>query len=139
MVVPDFVLILARWTQSVADSQVLARRLGIQRGSGLDAHHIVPGGHGRATPSQRLLDRYHIDINDAANGVPLVGGRGAPKNILPRHHRGSGLHTHRGIDELNDRLDQAVDGVTDWGRGRQRILEELAAIKQEITNGTFPN
>ena len=52
----------ARWTQSVANSQVLARRLGIQRGSGLDAHHIVPGTHKRGAAARRLLDRYQIDI-----------------------------------------------------------------------------
>jgi hypothetical protein len=130
---------VAGWIQSTSDSQVLARRLGIQPGSGQAAHHIVLGGHKRAAASQRLLDCYQIDINDAANGVSLVGGKGAPQNVLPRHHRGSGLHTNPGIDAMNRRLAQAVDGVDDWATGRQRILDELAAIRQEILNGTFPN
>ncbi len=98
-----------------------------------------PGELSRGDASRRLLDRYQIDINDAANGVALVGGKGAPLNVLPRHHRGSGLHTNSGIDAMNRRLAQAVDGVDDWATGRQRILEELAEIRLEILNGTFPN
>ncbi|MCR9296031.1 MAG: AHH domain-containing protein, partial [bacterium] len=130
---------LKGWTQSTADSQVLARNLGIQPGSGLDAHHIVAGEHRRAAAARRLLDRYQIDVNDAANGVTVVGGRGAPQTVLPRHHRGGGLHSYRGLDEVNDRLGQAIDGVDDWATGRQRILDELAKIRDEILNGTFPN
>jgi len=127
-----------RWRQSVANSDILKRRLGIRPGSGNDAHHIVLGGHRRAAPSQAILDHYQIDINAAENGVALVGGRGAPKTVSPRHHRGSDLHSRAGIDAVNDRLKAATNGVTDWAKGRQRVLDTLADIAAEIQVGAFP-
>jgi len=126
------------WRQSPAASGVLGERLGIQPGSGQAAHHIVPGTHSRAAPARAILDTYQIDINAAENGVSLVGGRGAPQNVMPRHHRGSGLHTHEGTDAVTDRLRAATNGVTDWATGRQRVLDTLADIRAEILAGTFP-
>jgi hypothetical protein len=58
--------------------------------------------------------------------------------VLPRHHRGSGLHTHDGIDAVTQRLQGAVEGVSDWATGRERVIAELGRIRNEILNGTFP-
>ncbi|MBX9788861.1 MAG: AHH domain-containing protein [Pirellulales bacterium] len=127
-----------KWRQSIPDSKVLGRNLGIQRGSGMDAHHIVPGAHSRAAPSRAILDRYQIDINAAENGVPLIGGRGAPQATFPRHHRGSGLHSQKGIDAVNSRLSDATRGIDDWATARQRVIDELSEIRAEILAGTFP-
>jgi hypothetical protein len=126
------------WQQSAPNSQVLARNLGIGPGSGLDAHHIVPGTHRRGASARAILDRYQIDINAAENGLPVVGGRGAAQDVLPRRHRGSRLHSHEGIDAVTQRLQSAVEDVSDWATGRQNVVNELRNIQNEILNGAFP-
>ena len=70
--------------------------------------------------------------------MPLVGGRGAPQNVIPRHHRGSQLHSRAGVDALNRRLANAIQDIDDWATARQAVLDELALIKQEIGVGQFP-
>lgn len=77
-------------------------------------------------------------INSAVNGVPLVGGRGAPQTVLPRRHRGSDLHSKVGINALNSRLTNAVNGADTWAGRRQAILDELDDIRSEILTGDFP-
>lgn len=100
--------------------------------SGEDAHHIVASTHRRAADARKILDKYQIDINDAANGVGLK-----PTGARPAHH-GTGLHSHRGIDAVDRRLRAAVQGVDDWATGRAKVLEELGNIRTDILNGTFP-
>jgi len=91
-------------------------------------HHIVPSTHPNAQRARNLLDKYEIDINDAANGVGLTKAQ----------HQGSGLHKHDNIDAVTRRLEEAVEGIDDWATGRQAIIDELAAIRLGILNGTFP-
>jgi hypothetical protein len=126
------------WKQSKPSRAVLNERLGGVLGDELDAHHIVAGDLARAAPARQLLDKYQIDINDPANGVLLKGGPGAPATTLPRRHRGSGLHSHRGVDAVTRRLEQTVEGVSDWGKARQLLLNELGKIGSEIKSGSFP-
>jgi RHS repeat-associated protein len=114
------------------NAAILRRNLGIPRRSGLDAHHIVESTGSRAQPARDILDRYQIDINDAANGVALP-----PTGPRPAHH-GHGLHSHAGIDAVTRRLERAIDGVDDWATARQRALDTLAAIRNDILAGTFP-
>lgn len=114
------------------NSALLRKNLGSAVNAGEDAHHIVASTHGRATDARKLLDKYQIDINDAANGVSLK-----PTGAKPAHH-GTGLHSYAGIDAVTDRLRSAVKGVDDWATGRQRVLDALADIRQQILNGTFP-
>ncbi len=99
---------------------------------GEDAHHIVASTHERAAEARAILDKYHIDINDAANGVGLksTGDR-------PAHH-GNGLHSHDGIDKVGDRIKAAINGIDDWATARQAVLDELSRIRSAILNTTFP-
>jgi hypothetical protein len=106
----------------------------------LDAHHIVESTGKRAAPAREILDKYEIDINSITNGVPLQSSRpGAKINPGVRNHKGEGLHSYDGIDQVNNRLERAVRGASDWGAARQRVLDALAEIKAEILNGSFPN
>ncbi|MFN5529210.1 MAG: AHH domain-containing protein, partial [Planctomycetaceae bacterium] len=100
--------------------------------AGEDAHHIVQSTHPRAEAARKLLDKYQIDINDAVNGVGL-----RPTGPKPAHH-GHGLHSHDAIDRVTDRLNRAVDGVSDWTSGRQALLDALSRLKSEIAGGKFP-
>lgn len=129
------------WNQSTASSAKLADNLGIPKGSGLDAHHIVAGELAEAQQARNILNKYQIDINAADNGVALVGGKGAPRDFLPRHHRGGGsesLHSTKGARMVNERLQDAVRGIQDWATARKAVLEELTKIRREITFGVFP-
>ena len=60
---------------------------------GDEAHHIVPSTHLRAEEARDILDRFHIDINSADNGVALAHDL----------HHGHGLHSV-GIDEVVSQL-----------------------------------
>jgi len=126
------------WRQSIPDSELLGKYLGRQAGDELDAHHIVGGKLKRAEPARAILDKYQIDINDPANGVLLPGGKGAPKSISPRRHRGSELHSNDGVDAVRDRLKAAIIGVEDWTTARQRVIDALREIGDEIKSGSFP-
>ena len=114
------------------NSRILRRNLGLQEGSGSDAHHIVESTGSRARPARNILDRLQIDINEAANGVPLK-----PTGARPAH-RGQRLHSDAGIDAVNKRLTFATQGINDWATARQAALDELAALRAKILNGTFP-
>jgi RHS repeat-associated protein len=124
------------------NSSILRGNLGLVEGDGLDAHHIVHSTNPRAAQSRAILDEYQIDINEAVNGVALIGGKGAPQNVLPRHHKGSDLHSYKGADAVNDRIvriDTFIkDNQKDWATGRAAVLEELRLLRSEIVNGIFP-
>ncbi len=114
------------------NSKLLRENMGNAILPGQDAHHIVQSTDVRAAAARRLLDKYQIDINDAVNGVGLK-----PSGPKPAHH-GHGLHSNDGIDRVTDRLQQVVDGVSDWSEGRSNLLEALAKLKKEIAEGHFP-
>ncbi|MGY0057660.1 putative T7SS-secreted protein [Streptomyces sp. LZ34] len=94
------------------------------------AAHIVPSGgtHGHWAPGARsraLLERYGIDINDAANGVGL--GHSRPHN-----------YTHRRdfMQRVNQHLETFVETRVDQGYGasaiRTALRRELRVIGREI-------
>jgi A nuclease family of the HNH/ENDO VII superfamily with conserved AHH len=114
------------------NAALLRKNLGDALKKGEDAHHIVQSTHPRAEVARKLLDKYQIDINDAANGVGLK-----PSGPKPAHH-GHGLHSHDAIDRVTDRLNRAVDGVSDWASGRQALLDALAKLNFEIAGRQFP-
>jgi len=130
------------WRQSEADSRILDENLGGVEGDDLDAHHIVhgkandPSGSGRR--ARDILDKYQIDINSADNGTLLAGGKGKPQGAPPRHHRGSDLHSYKGIQAVEARLKKAIKGINDWATAREAIISELNKIEVAIQNGTFP-
>ncbi|GIW96755.1 MAG: hypothetical protein KatS3mg111_0088 [Pirellulaceae bacterium] len=119
---------MAGWQQSAASRRTLRGNLGIADGSGLYAHHIVPGGHHRAELARSLLTRYQIDINDAVNGVPLT---------FAEHYQ-SGLHSYDAIDAVTRRLERAIEGIDDWATAREALIEELQRIGDDILNDRFP-
>ncbi|CAM5450108.1 RHS repeat-associated core domain-containing protein [Streptomyces hirsutus] len=77
--------------------------------SGGNAGHWVPGARSRA-----LLERYGVDVNDAANGIPL--GHPAPHN-----------YTHREpfLRRVNQHLEQVVRDGVDQGMGVRAIRAQL--------------
>ena len=110
------------------NSKILRENLGLQKGDGNEAHHIVPSTSKRADQARAILDKYQIDINAKENGVGITKGQ----------HQESGLHKHKNIDEIYKRLEDAQEGINNWGEARKEILEELESIKSEIINGLFP-
>jgi hypothetical protein len=112
---------------------------------GVDAHHIVQSTNNKIPEFQKardLLLEHQIDINSAANGVPLRTTKpGAPLPADPelRMHKGGELHSNKGGRRTYQRLKDAIDRAgSDWGVQRQAILDELAKMRQEIVAGTFP-
>jgi HNH/ENDO VII superfamily nuclease len=131
------------WRQSIADSALLGERLGKQTNDGLAAHHIVAGKLDRFDPARRILDKYQIDINDPANGVLLVDGKGAAKTVQPRRHRSNGdpndsVHSEIAAQAVYERLSKATEGVLDWATARQRVRQTLQDIGEKILKGDFP-
>ncbi|KAB1145946.1 Rhs protein [Streptomyces luteolifulvus] len=112
------------------NADLLAKNLakeGRAKGAGEAAAHIVPSGmkRNRAAESRALLEKYGVDINDAANGIPL--GHPRPHNF-----------THRKpfLLRLNTHLETTVDRMTTAGYGaraiRSALRGELRSIGQQI-------
>ncbi|OOM11653.1 RHS repeat-associated core domain-containing protein [Clostridium saccharobutylicum] len=92
-------------------------------GDGEAAAHIVAStGEKRqwakAADSRKILDKYGININDAANGIPL--GHPRPHNITHR----AGFH-----EIVNTRLTSVVNNMTSLNYGRKAIR---SALRKEI-------
>ena len=81
-----------------------------------------------ASDSRKLLAKYDIDINDAANGIPL--GHPRPHNLT---------HTRIFHEMVNDRLYGVESNMLSSGYGRKAIRSglrrELRAIGKEIGIG----
>jgi hypothetical protein len=118
-------LIARFWTPNF-DTRQNARMLrdnmeasGVKFRSGQAAHHIVPSTHSRADQARRILLRLGIDINSAANGVPL--GRSLHK----------GLHTDFYIDTVTSLLSGA--------KNKNQALEILKDIAEACKARRFPH
>lgn len=110
------------------NSKILRGNLGLQKGDGNEAHHIVPSTHSKGNDARAILDKYQIDINAKENGV----------GITKEQHQEVGLHKHANINRINKRINLAQDGIENWGIAREAVLAELESIKTEILNGLFP-
>ncbi|MFI6007975.1 DUF6531 domain-containing protein [Streptomyces sp. NPDC051243] len=106
-------------------------------GPGQAAAHIVPSGgqHGHWAPGKRardLLQQYGVDINDAANGIPLDH---------PTPHN----YTHRGayLTRLDAHLQTVVNDLITQGHSTQSIGNALrselrsigSAVQSELATG----
>ncbi|MDT0269028.1 DUF6531 domain-containing protein [Streptomyces sp. DSM 44915] len=106
-------------------------------GTGQAAAHIVPSGltRGNAPNMRALLNRYNIDINEAANGIPL--GHSRPHNYT---------HTNVYLNRLDSHLQQFVATRVSLNVSPAQITAdlrtELRSIGRQIQaelNGLTPN
>jgi hypothetical protein len=97
-------------------------------GSGEEPHHIVQGTDSRAAVARALLDKYHIDLNGAENGLKLTR----------RIHQTRGLQRGEAIEAVAARLRRAAKGAKSWEAARDRIMKELGRIRRDINAGKFP-
>jgi len=88
------------------------------------AHHIVAGNSPKAAEARAILQRYGVDINDAANGTFLPTARGVAEGA---YH--PSLHTDSYYRKVTELLSSATckDDVRD-------ILDDIA---EQLQNGTF--
>ena len=97
-------------------------------GPGEEPHHIVQSTDPRAADARALLDKYHIDVNGAENGLKLTR----------RIHQTSGLQRGKAIHDVTDRLRQAAKGAKSWEAARDAVMKELGRIRRDIVAGRFP-
>lgn len=93
------------------------------------AHHIVPSGDNRfqsATNARNLLtNEFHIDINDAMNGVflPTTANHGTSATLHTT------LHSETYYQKVYDTLSVA--------KNQEQALNILGNIRSQLLNGTF--
>ena len=96
---------------------------------GQAAGHIVASGrnYSAAKESRKLLSKYGININDAANGIPV--GNTRPHNEM---------HTNSFHDNVRNRLTDVEKKMIDKGYGKKAIRsslrKELRSIGNEFLN-----
>jgi hypothetical protein len=95
----------------------------VAKGSGYEAHHIVPGGYTRAQFLRDIITEKGIDINEAVNGARLHTQNGRIDS-----HRGRNLHSNRAFEEIARRIEPL---------NTDEAKEELRRIGEEMENGTF--
>ncbi len=109
---------LAREGRPVSDGQAAAH---VVASTGTKGHWAA------AARSRALLEKYGVDINDAANGMPL--GHPRPHNIT---------HTRAFHQMVEKRLKDVVSKMSEAGRGRNAIRKalrrELRSIGSEYSN-----
>jgi predicted RNA-binding protein associated with RNAse of E/G family len=103
-------------------------------------HHIVPRDLKKfpeANDARKLLEDLGLDTNEAANGVYLPQTKAAAAGTSAQYHQS--IHTEQYFINVEDRLKKAAKegGPTLEGQ-RQAVIEELARIRRELENGTFP-
>ena len=115
-------------TLSTPSSKVLRQNL-IEEGVEVPdypnaAHHIVAGNSPKAAEARAILQKYGVDINDAANGtfLPTV------KDVAEGAYHPS-LHTNAYYDKINKLLSEATC--------KEDVLDILEFIGDELSSGTF--
>jgi len=112
------------------DTQKLVRNMekaGIIRPANTAGHHIVakaskfPG----AVRAREILEKFGIDVNNAANGVYLPNTK---DSLAPGLYHPS-LHTKAYYAAVAERLENA--------KTLENVLETLNDIRSELLNGTF--
>lgn len=102
------------------------------------AHHIVPKNEKAAQQAVKILKKYGIDINSAANGVFLPSGKGnTSRVVLETIH--TGRHTKEYIEYVNQRIEEIDMIITinklSYKEAQQLICEELHKIRKDLLNG----
>jgi hypothetical protein len=88
--------------------------------------HIVASGDRRASDARELLDKYGIDINDAANGIPV--GTYRPHNLM---------HDNWWHNYVTDQLTGVANRMRDAGYGRKAIRSALRNELRDIGRDFF--
>ena len=88
------------------------------------AHHIVAGRDSGAAKSREILEKFGIDINDAANGVFLPNEKNVSKAIY--HPM---LNTNKYNDNVYEMLSKA--------KTREEAIGILDKIRNKLLDGTF--
>lgn len=89
------------------------------------AHHIVGFEAKLADGARKILDKFKIGYNDAANGVFLPTVKNVSESI---YHRG--VHTNKYYQEVERRINEATS--------KEEALEILEDISDMLRKGTFP-
>ena len=90
------------------------------------AGHIAASGSRFAKKTRELLERYGVNIDDAANGIPI--GHPRPHNVT---------HTKKFHSMVNDRLAGVVERMTRAGYGRKAIRAALRRELRKIGKGVL--
>lgn len=113
-----------------------ARRYGTRNSKGHltdDAAHLVAKGSNNpdAVASRRILAKFGIDLDDAANGTWLPHGRDTTKYPNPL---GKSPHqaTHR--KAFHRELHKLLKGC----RTKQEVLDVLDYVRQQLDKGIWP-
>ena len=88
------------------------------------AHHIVAGNSPKAAEARAILQKYGVDINDAANGTFLPTVR----DVVEGAYHPS-LHTNSYYDKINKLLSEATC--------KEDVLDILEFVGDELSSGTF--
>ena len=98
-------------------------------GSRVAAHHIVEAGDtsDNCVEARRILDSFHVDIHEAANGVFL------PKNELCKDAEIGLTHTQIHTTEYSAEVLARLQNAN--AQTVRRVLQEIA---DELVQGTFP-
>jgi hypothetical protein len=126
------------------DAEILANNMekaGLgKKPDGYAAHHMVPRDLEKfpaAKNARKLLEDLGLDTNEAVNGVYLPQTKTAAAGTSAQYHPST--HTKQYFINVNKRLEFAAkEGGTTLEGQRQAVIEELADIRKQLENGTFP-
>ncbi|MBK9262018.1 MAG: AHH domain-containing protein [Polyangiaceae bacterium] len=104
------------------------KRVGLERLAGEFAHHIVAHGDDRAKDAVKLLKKFHIDVDDAVNGVYLPGYKTSPNPHGKAVH--GNLHTNAYYE--------AVDTVLKGANTQAEVIQRLRFIAHNLEHGILP-
>jgi hypothetical protein len=102
--------------------------VGFVRASGDAAHHIVAGSAPEAAAARKILEKFGIGINDAANGVFLPG------NLAADNAAGAAVHSTLHTGAYYRAVNAALAGAT----SRAGALLILGDIAESLRGGGFP-
>jgi hypothetical protein len=122
---------LAAYRDDIPSGRVLGKVLeasGLRRPPGYEAHHIVAGKFEPADDGRKILKRFGIRINDAANGVWLPANKDTPNTSGGIPHRP--LHTNAYMEAVNKALAKATT--------RQEAIDTLRSIGEALRSEGYP-